>query len=394
MPWLLPIGRFRLLLVAAGVAAGALVQLGLLSNQLAAGDPLSQRDEWVQRLREPHTGLVDGMPFRIAVLTVAQSQTQPDRHINLWIDRKVNPDAAVYPGGLGPTRYASLCKVAEAVGCVCFPLDNCILVGRPSWVAELTRTLLMESDSRPSRSQGAPPRRAAIDLQWPSLTTPTEALQILQGQAAKGQLVRRPVNGVVNGQLPHDLWPAVTLRDISPQLVQQLIIGQFMDGSESARLMDPFERSYRFTEMNDAIDEARKMDPNLKASPRGGQVRLLATPSAHQRFCNEILSQPDAKMMQAINNPEGGNALERLQANKRTFIFEAINDPAGKLIKALTAQIGIECEFDADANQELSKLVTFKAVDQTVWQIVRLITDKASLKIQASGDKLRVSVKD
>ncbi|MCA9136990.1 MAG: hypothetical protein KDB00_09525 [Planctomycetales bacterium] len=387
--WFLPTQRFTLALAVTVLTAVAPSNPVVLSSRLAAAEPLSQRDQWVQRLQEPHTGLVDGMTLRVAILTVAQSQTQPARHINTWIDRKVNPDLAVYPGGLGPTRYASLCKIAESAGCVCYPVDNCILIGRPAWVAELSRTVFLESDSSRVRSPSNAPHRAAVDLDWPNLTTPSEAIQIARGHSGG-----RPDDGLAGETLPHDLWPATMLRDISPQLAEQLIRGQFTDGTEIDRLAIPFTRSYRFAGTKDAIDSLRDIDPNLKTNTSGGQVRLLATAAAHQRFCVEILSKPDQKSQLANMNPVKGDALERLQSNERTFIFQASNDPAGKLIKGLTAQIGIECEFDAEANQQLSKLVTIKAVDQTVWQLVRLIAEKASLKIQASGDKLRISAKD
>jgi hypothetical protein len=183
------------------------------------------------------------------------------------------------------------------------------------------------------------------------------------------------------------------LRDISPHLVQHLIRGQFCDGTESKRVSNPFGRSYRFTGLRDSLDSIRQIDPNLKAKTSGGLVRLLGSPAAHQLLCQKLLSVVDAKAVQRPVNPAGGNAMERLQANERTFTLTVNDQPAGKLIKALTAQIGIECEFDAAANPQLANLVAISAVDQTVWQLVRLITDQASLKIQAAGDKLRISAK-
>ncbi|MEM0926031.1 MAG: hypothetical protein AAGJ83_08340, partial [Planctomycetota bacterium] len=96
--------------------------------------PLREVDSFSQRLLEPHSGVIDGTEFREAILMVAQPRSQRSGSINVWIDRKVNPNALISPGALGPTRFASLAQIADQVDCVCFPVDACVLVGREKWV--------------------------------------------------------------------------------------------------------------------------------------------------------------------------------------------------------------------------------------------------------------------
>ena len=113
------------------------VTLASLSNPLRAAQPLSVRSEFAQRLSKRHSGIVDGQPLRVAITLVASPNTRASDHVNVWLDRNVDPDAPVSPGALGPTRYASLTKIADEAGCVCYPVQDCVLIGRPIWVADL-----------------------------------------------------------------------------------------------------------------------------------------------------------------------------------------------------------------------------------------------------------------
>nr|WP_095740639.1 hypothetical protein [Rhodopirellula sp. SM50] len=381
--------RFQPLVCTVVVTAISVLHLAGLSKPISAADPLSQTDDFAQRLREPHTGFADGQSLRLAVAVVSQQQTQPIRHINTWLDRKVNPDRLVSPGGLGPTRYASLCTVAASAGCVCYPVDNCVLIGRASWVAELSHRLYSDvDDDTPSRRS----RRGdaeSMDLQWPDLTTPDEALQLVRGHSAE-----RQSGDIAPTALPHDLWPKTTLRDISPHLALQLIAGQFLGELPDDRIDVAFARSYQFAGASSVIDGLRETDPNLQVKVSGGQIRLLAIPAAHQAFCRQMLSIPDQEQDPVPANPAAGTALDRLKANQRTFSLEVVDKPAGPLIQALVGQLGLQCQFDPAANPQLEKRVSLSVVDQTLWQLVRLITDQASLKIDAAGGKLRISAKN
>lgn len=358
-------------------------------NRLHAANPLSLKDKFAQRLTEPHSGLVDGQSLRQAIQMVAKVQSQPKRYINTWLDRKVDPDALVSPVELGPTRYASLCGIAESAGCVCYPVDNCILIGRPTWVAELSRQFYLDPDDP---SQITRRDQMLIDIQWPMLTTPTEALERARGHFTAA-------TAPVPKQLPHDLWPAVEWRDISPRVAQRLIVGQFADGDDPSRVAYPFGRTYRFPHTNDWRDPLAQIDPNINFNLTGSRTRILGSPEAHQWFCQKVLSVVGKASSQARNlagDPSGGqtgDSLVRLQANKREFSMKVQNKPAGQVIQVLLTKIGIEYDFAADANQALQSLVSFDAVNQTPWQLIRLIAEQASLKIGVANGKLRISTK-
>ncbi|MEL7336024.1 MAG: hypothetical protein AAFN70_07465, partial [Planctomycetota bacterium] len=200
---------------------------------------------------------------------------------------------------------------------------------------------------------------------------------------------------------PHDLWPATKLIDVSQGLAEILVVGQFINVDRfSESTTDPlaskgrFPARYRSVQSSEILASAQTIDPGSTVrSERGGMV-LNATQAAHQFVCRRIFGRNDDA---AANQLAGGNApkdqkadaLERLQANTRTFSLTVDDVPAGTIIESLVGQIGIRCEMDR-ANPLLAKIVPIKAEDQTVWQLVRLIASKASLKILAAGDKIRV----
>ena len=130
--------------VAPGVQALAAMICLASIGQLAAADPLGYQSDFAQRLLEPHSGTIDGSTLRNALQLVAHNHDAPDRHINIWLDRRVNPDATVSPGELGPTRYASIIKIAKQRGCICYPVHNCVLIGRERWVGTVRATFAFE----------------------------------------------------------------------------------------------------------------------------------------------------------------------------------------------------------------------------------------------------------
>ena len=331
--------------------------LGLVLASTTSAETLSVQSEFVRRLRQPHSALVQGKEFRDALRQVAQAESG-HLQINLWIDRKVNPNLQVYPGALGPTRFASLSKIAEAANCVCHPVDGCVLIGRAEWVDWLVAGL-------PRKSRGS---EQPVDVRWPDFTTPSEALQ----QVGVAQS---------DATLPHDLWPNSKWTKIRPTLAERLIRGQFL---ATDRAPPTYARAYRFANTKPAEASILQAEPTATFKRTGGDVVLTGSGTAHRRFVAACLSDRDGSQRPS-------DAVAALAKDKRTFKLEVESEMAGAIVKQLAGVAQIECDFDPDANQQLRKLVTFTVKDKTLWEIIQQVGRQADLRFESVGAKLRVT---
>ncbi|MCO8121317.1 hypothetical protein NHH03_06175 [Stieleria sp. TO1_6] len=394
-----PALAIALVLLVANTAAAQTRPAGTAAATSWAPDRLDSRSDFVQRLTEPHSGLVDGVSLRLAIQSVTAPAGTPQRHLNYWLDRKVNPDRAVSPGSLGPTRYASVLAIARSADCVCYPLGNCILIGRPAWVAAICQEIYGSTAPSGHRGAAAPASDDPIDVDWPMLTTPTEALEIVAGHSADPP--RSEASSVASSgpaeALPHDLWPANRWHQISPRIATKLIVGQFVSLSDTSLIDRPFRRAYRFAGQSSLRESLSKIDPDAELKNNRGDVLLDGLPSSHQWYCEQLLVAADNGASDDAANVAAHAAtdpLQRLESDTRTFTMNVRNQPVGAVLKGLADRAGVAFEFAPAANPALKQMVSFSAVDQTLWQLVRLILDKASLKIRATADKLHIQPRE
>ena len=376
-----------------------------LVGRLSATEPLSYQSDFVQRLLEPHSGTIDGSPLRIALRIVSQGDDAPDRHINICLDRRVDPDAIVSPGELGPTRFASLVRIAQAGGCVCYPVHNCVLIGRQRWVGTVARKLLSVQRSSAARSsaerhsarQQRPRSRGSlqadrpivadrpIDIAWPPLTTPAEALSIV---AANSSLEAPRIT------LPHDLWPAIQWRQIRPLVAYQLIQLQCLPELDLDSPEETLTRSYQFSATASAVPLVRKADPAATFRRSGSKLVIASTIAGHRSFCSAVLSRVSGAAVAATDGDRSDDPIERLKGyNRQIKSITVKQKPAGAVLQSLAAKVDVQCVFDDDANQIARQLVSLSVEETTLWELVNLVAKQVSLKIQAEDGKLRVSTK-
>jgi len=354
----------------------------------SAGGPLTHSQAFVQRLTVSHTGLVDGRGFREAIRIAASPAGELTEPINVWIDRHVNPNAPVSPGPLGPTRYASLSRIAAAADCVCVPLENCVLIGRADWVAVMLERFFPVDENRADRER-VQRRVAPIDLQWPDLTTPDEAMQRL-----RQQLAGQSLGYGETVSLPHDLWPEVSMKRIDPRLMAELIAGQFAAAEPSGK---PIRRSYSFPRNRRVFASLAEVDSQSVVQTEGVRQSVTATPAAHVWLCQQLLAVTDsggAGEMRGGAAAQAGDLIARLRDDPRTFSMTVRNEPAGRVIQTLVASMNVQCRFDGSAEPRLKQRVSFTAKDQSLWDLLRLIADQASLKIEAAEGSLRISAEE
>lgn len=170
----------------------------------ASGPAAAVAPALVAKLTAPFHSAITAKPLRETLTQIATIA-----ELNLWLDRRVNPSLPVNLPGGSQSVYQALARGAESLDLRVAVVGNVVLVGRPEWVHTLAGAVLaLPAELR--EDDAWPP------ISWPDATTPDEALQLA---ASSGERDTR--------LLPHDLWPAVNWRGVSPQLAVLLITAQF-----------------------------------------------------------------------------------------------------------------------------------------------------------------------
>ena len=326
-----------------------LILMMVTCSSLAGGAERDDQDPTIRKLVRPINSIVDGKPFRQAIVSIAD-QAQ----LNVWIDRRVDPSPPVLLGPIGPTTYSALDQLAQSQNCVVMPVRNVVLIGRPKWVDQAAASvMLLQIDDR---SQVA-------NIAWGDLTTPAEALAI----AADQPLEIDPI-------LPHDLWPAADLQSLDRRIAIALILAQFdrrpiSTDSISKLKTEPADMTgqlgfpYQLGAMSDDFRT------EFLATDRRGRVELKAesvfaqgSVAAHRQALNAVLAM--AKSQSA-------------DPDRSVFTIKKMRTTAANALIQLAKMAGRSCHIDSQAEQACQKIVSVDGKDLTL----RELTDRIAAEV-------------
>lgn len=319
-------GQFIVTRVLACIAL-ALIHCPLLIGQ-EAGKKNSGDSRLFAKLSAPMTSVVDGRSFREGMTRIANSVG-----VNLWIDRHVDPSRTINSGQLGPTAYLALKKLAEDHGCVVMPIRSVVLVGKEDWVDTVVASLARI----PSRSE-----EAAIDVAWPRLSTPDEAIKAVHSELGSDQ------DGTWDGCLDYgadssagDLWPAATWKTIESDVAIVLIALQMADRDralpkhkKSLALRRRKAVDLKLTRAAAKVKNSNSLDAvfSLNTQTRAASVLSQLCGAAHLKCvidpgavesCNQIvsISESDVTLRQLIETVAGkAGVVPRWQASAVVFV--------------------------------------------------------------------------
>ena len=338
-----------------------LVTIFLIASQTARSDHFSREGEFVRRLEAPMTSLLDGKPFRDALESLAS-----EAGVNLWLDRRVDPSVPVDAGPVGPTVFTAIEKLADSRDCSLMAIERILLVGRESWVDETSAAILSIPEIRLGDR---------IDVAWPELTTPQEALKQVAADSDDGPF-----------QLPHDHWPAVNWKQIERQVAIALILAQFADaedrtdkpGGNSRRITRRYARGPvplgRFSRVLKAADASAQ----LRVSPRW--IVAEASMTAH-REATCLLLREAAKG-------------SRPDPDRDTFTLKKMTTSAENALRQLANTAGKTCVIEPSAAKACKQLITLEGQDVTLRQLVDLVASQAGLTARWQGDTIVISRSD
>lgn len=299
-------------------------------------------------MRSPVTLIVDGVAFADAVGQIAMAD-----QLNVWIDRGIDPTSPVMLGPLGPTRFQALLTLARSREAIVTVVDNVVLVGRPNAVdrAAALMAAALQADTRPVSS-----------IKWPAATTPDEAMTII---AAKGNA----------RALPHDLWPATSWSNLTPEVAAALVLAQFdasvSDDSNAGE--SNWMRRYPSESAKLMRSMIRDVDPKPIVRTSGRNLAITASSKVHRAAMETLLTiKADA--------PKQSTSSFSLRAT----------ESAEAILRQLTAASNKKLAIDNRAAESARVPITVEASAATVELLIDQVARQAGLTTQWTGDTVTV----
>jgi len=363
------------------------------------------------KLTAPYQAAVDGKPLRELLRQIAGAAD-----FNLWIDRHVDPDQIVSVAGGQKTVFASLVEAARAGGADVVAVGNVVLIGQRERIELLAGAILaLPREGLTGSIQAEKKAAGQSEIRWPGATTPTEALRIASRQTAV--------------KLPHDHWPEVVWRDISPQVATLLVTSQFdlmplADGSvagdtgprktlgqtraerpaaafpnqpdrpESApvqlvRLASPPVLTLRYpggAHMDAIRSAATAADPRAALSqPRdrsnaaAGTLELAGSPAAHVAAIAAMLNHTQPRVAAGVD------------IDNVRFTLNLRGAPAQDVLVQLATAAGRKLKIAEQAVPLMRRTITFDLQDHSLTQLVQAVTDQIGADAHWSPETLTIT---
>lgn len=337
----------------------------LLLTRVSIGDDFSEASPIYEKLATPMNSVFDGKSFRSAISGIADQVG-----LNVWLDRGVDPTAAVKVGSSGSTVYGALSQIAASRDCVLIPVGNVLLIGRRDRVAKLTAVIMTPPIARANASE------ELIDVKWDDLTTPTTALN-----RSIGNTFGSPQT------LPHDLWPKTEWTQINKDVAVALILGQFdlqFDQSSSpqrlmtSRMKEPgrLKRRYSATLAKIVRPTVTKTDPTARTQVSGKWLETTATFNAHASATEAIFTALKPK----LPDPD-----------KDTFTLKQMRTSAENALQQLCGVAGRRCVIAPGARKACEQTVTVEGKDASLRELIELVAKQAGVKVTWGDGVISIS---
>lgn len=364
-------------------------------NQIEPASKESGPTNWLtgtsfrRELERPFSGSWSSIEFRRLLKVV-----EADRQISIVLDRRMDPSAEVPIDVNNVSLITGLTGIARQVGGDTTIPENIVFLG-PRVATKRLRTLieLREQELQSREFSVSKPRRSELmrrqSFESEDLESPRE---ILEKFAKLVQL------NISNGQaIPHDLWGAMVLPDvtiteaISVVLIQFDLTFRWIDKGAAIELIPipdvvAIERKHHPKQKPvDAIVQIRERFPQLEAEVWKTEISVKGLLEEHEAvaaFLRGESSQSPIKI-------EAPTALK-----KQVFGLEAERVPLSALMRKLE-ESAVNFEYDPDelkaAGVDLEQKVRINVKKASAEEFFKLLFDPVGLEFQI--DHLTVKLK-
>ena len=328
-------------------------------NVVAAGPSVSADPaidaNLLSGLGQSFRGTLTGRPIRQALGSIADTS-----RVNLWFDPRCDPGVPVDLTQNRGSVWRALVAAADCCDLVVAPSPSCVVVSTPDRIDRLLAV---------SHRTGFEQR---VDVSWPLLTTPNDAIEILTGLASR----QTPIDPrQVRLDLPHDLLPAVSMRKVDPIAIGRLVRATYTSDPSSivppAVLMYPARVVTRL--------KRRGIGPATDwPSNRSGRelIGVRDTWSSHRRSLTAwIETEPPPA--------EPASAPEKLFSLKvRTRAVDVIDQLAGAMRMSVT--------WSPEVFDRRDGMVQLDAKDRTLRELVEQVADEIGATVVWGADSFRL----
>ena len=340
-------------------------------TDLVFGDDFSVNDGFYAKLSAPMNAVVDGKPFRDAILSIADQAK-----LNVCIDRRVDPSKPVSMGAAGPNVYGALAKLAAGRGCVVLPISNVLLIGRPEWV-DATGQAIWSLPEREQRGTAVEDQVRVASISWDDLTTPIAALE----KAVGGEVQ-------LSSPLPHDMWPRTRWTRMRRDVAVALVLAQFdlkPNSTSSLRQIVSVSIQGKPAHLRRySASMANAVRPAMSAVDSRSRFRLSAdwlvatgSVAAHRKAAERIFASAKA----VVPDPDVD-----------TFTLKKMETNAGNALRQLSQTAGLACEIDSGAEQACQTVVTLEGTDATLRELIELVAKQAGVQVTWRDDSILIQM--
>jgi hypothetical protein len=302
--------------------------------------------------------------------------------VQIWLDRRIDPDHPVTIEVSGEPLAKALQRIAAELGAEAIPIGSLVLIA-PEHAAGPLATRALQALRDPQVPSQA---RRRITAQLDLLTTPREAVQDVASTASI------PIDV---SSLPHDLLPAVELRDVPAAVLLELFAGGFdltTDWSSNPVTFRPLQPedqtrlvTIEYTSSRNAeplVRQFRSDAPQADARQRGTTVTIRGTAGDHARWA--MLATTG---VQKADQPATSSG--PLDPRARLTLRVA-NKPLRTVLESITKSMNLELDTSGCQAERLNELISFEAQERTLDELLEEISAKSQASIERQGRRLMV----
>lgn len=275
-------------------------------------------------LREPISVYWPDSPIRDALMRLSK-----ETRVAIFLDRRIDPGMTVdfRPDDVAP--MAELLKdFAATQNLGVASIGSVVYIGPQATAQKIPTLLKMRRDELRKLPRMAVQRFAQRRApQWETLATPQQLLAEIEQET-----------GVqISGQelVPHDIWPATSLPELSFSERMTLVLAGF----------------------------------NLTYTFADGEIRLMPIP----------------KKMTIARRDNGRVVKQTVVPGEKRFTLTIKNQPVGPVMKTLSARLNFELMVDDSAGNKLDELISLDVKEVTRDELLRAVLKPAGLSFRMNG---------